>query len=249
MVTTVDPMVDDDLLASNIQPRTWAAIDFMINKALGMDWRVRNADPGNENILEAYRFAGRAFTQDGGTGQFSWAAAFATWILVKSGFQGLRTMSPTAFRTYGFPVRFHAGPLVTYTRKWDLVIFTSNLNIQHVGFIQSYDPQRQTMRIVGGDQGDTVKVTEMPFSVTNPLFRVTHVRRNWSFSALEDTSIVPGGPGTPASDVTPVAPLSPIESMPIGATPISDLTTMVNSALDRSEQQAPVRTQPNTGPR
>lgn len=189
MVNIVTPQTDDALGSAGISPGSWEAIDFMINKALGMDWRVRNADPGNPNILEAYRYAGRAFTQDGGTGQFSWAAAFATWVLVKAGLNGLRTMSTVPFQQYGEVVNFHRGPL-TNVRKWDIMVFTSNLNIRHVGFIKSYDPRSQVMEIVGGDQADTVKVSRMPFSVTNPQFRVTHVRRGWTVPDTAATSII-----------------------------------------------------------
>lgn len=202
MVNRVPPHTDEALGGAGVTPGTWAAIDFMINKALGMDWQVRNADPGNPNILEAYRYAGRGFTQDGGTGQFSWAAAFATWVLVKAGFNGLRTMSSVPFERYGEVVNFHRGPL-TNVRKWDIVVFTSNLNIRHVGFIKSYDPSRQIMEIVGGDQGDTVKITEMPFSVTNPQFRVTHVRRNWIVPDTEATSLRPTPPAPPQQTADP----------------------------------------------
>jgi hypothetical protein len=176
IVNVVEPRVDEELT----QPRgSWQALDFMINKALNsMDWQTKNTDPGNENILEAYRLAGRGFTRDGGTGQFSWSAAFATWILTKSGFAGLRTMSPLAFQRYANTVRFHAGPL-SAVRKWDIFIFTSNLNIHHVGFVKGFDPRTGLLEIVGGDQADRVKVTEMPYSVSDQRFRVTHVRRNW----------------------------------------------------------------------
>lgn len=227
MVNTIDPRTDEALGQANVTPGTWKALDFMINRALGMDWVTKNADPGNPNILEAYRFAGRNFTQDGGTGQFTWAAAFATWILVKSGFSGLRTMSPIAFERYGNPVKFHKGPL-TEVRKWDILVFSSNVNIHHVGFIKSYDPTTQTLEIVGGDQADKVKITKMPFSITNPQFRVTHVRRNWQIPTDVDTSIIvknltrtPTNMPTPAG-VTPIAPLDEITVQPLpplGATP------------------------------
>lgn len=188
MIGRVPPSPASELADAGITSGGWEAIDFNLNRALGMDWQVKNANPGNPNILEAYRFAGRAFTQDGGTGQFSWAAAFATWTLVKSGFHGLRTMSPMAFQKYGVAVDFHGGPLQR-VRKWDIIVFTSSANIQHVGFVQGYNQQTRTLQIVGGDQGDTVKVTNMPYSVTNPLFRVTHVRRNWTVPSQYDVPL------------------------------------------------------------
>ena len=183
MVNRVNPGADSSLSAPS---GTWAALDFVINKSLnGMDWKTKNTDPGNPNILEAYRFAGRGFTQDGGTGQYSWAAAYVTWVLVKSGFFGLRTMAPSAFSKYGNTVDFRAGPL-NRARKWDIVVFTSNVNIQHVGFIKSYNPNTKILEIVGGDQAETVKVTQMPYSPTDQRFRTIHVRRNWTIPASED---------------------------------------------------------------
>jgi hypothetical protein len=188
MIGTVPPSPAAELADANITSGSWQALDFNLNRTLGMDWQVKNSDPGNPNILEAYRFAGRAFTRDGGTGQYSWAAAFATWVLVKSGFEGLRTMSPMAFRKFGNNVDFHRGPL-TAVRKWDIIVFTSSSNIQHVGFVQGYNRSTQTLQILGGDQAERVKVSNMPYSVTDPLFRVTHVRRNWTLPAEFDVPL------------------------------------------------------------
>ena len=197
VVTIVEPKIDNTLTV----PRgTWKSLDFILNKTLSMDWKVKNADPGNTNILEAYRLAGRGYTRDGGSGQFSWAAAFVTWVLTKAGFTGLRSMSPLAYSTYGNAVKFHAGPMLA-VRKWDIVIFSSIQNINHIGFIKSYNPSTKTIQILGGDQSDNVKITEMPFSITNPEFRVIHIRRNW---------IVPTENNTPLFSL-------PSTNIPIGA--------------------------------
>jgi len=245
IVNIVPPSSDTDMLSAGIIPGTWEALDFVINKTLtGMDWKTLNADPGNPNILEAYRFAGRGFTEDGGTGQFSWGAAFATWILVKSGFSGLRTMAPSSFSSYGIPVRFHGPRDLEYVQKWDIVVFTSNVNIQHVGFIKSFNPAERTMEIVGGDQADTVKITTMPYSVSNPLFRVTHVRRQWAVSSINDTSIAPGYRGAAPGDVRPIAPPAPITVQTIAD---AEFIESIESALDRATSPAPTR--PRTAPR
>lgn len=242
IVNEVPPRLDSDMLNAGILPGTWEALDFVINKALNdMDWATLNADPGNPNILEAYRFAGRGFTEDGGTGQFSWAAAFATWVLVKSGFSGLRTMAPSAFSRYGIPVRFHGPRELEYVQKWDIVVFTSNANIQHVGFIKSFNPNAHTMEIVGGDQADTVKITTMPYSAHNPLFRVLHVRRLWSASAISDSQIAPGYRGAASADVRPVTPISPITTQTINDAQFFD---RIDTALN-----SPSLTQTRTGPR
>jgi hypothetical protein len=220
MVNSVSSSLDDDLIKNDIFPGTWEALDFVINKTLNMNWKTLNSDPGNPNILEAYRHAGRGFTQDGNTGQFGWSAAFISWVLIKSGFHGLLTMSPLSYGRYGNTVSFHAGPL-TNVRKWDIFVFTSNVNISHVGFVKSYNPATRTLEIVGGNQAETVKVTNMPYSVGNPLFRTIHVRRNWKIPDDIKTSIfprvipvdqqeLPQGPGYPLT----VQPLPPIGASP-----------------------------------
>ena len=226
MVNKVNPGADSSLSAPS---GTWAALDFVINKSLnGMDWKTKNTDPGNPNILEAYRFAGRGFTQDGGTGQYSWAAAYVTWVLVKSGFFGLRTMAPSAFSKYGNTVDFRAGPL-NRARKWDIVVFTSNVNIQHVGFIKSYNPNTKILEIVGGDQAETVKVTQMPYSPTDQRFRTIHVRRNWTIPASEDYPLWQ----RPTVGSTAASPLSGVLSSPIA-------TTFLDSAGSNTGIPAPL---------
>jgi hypothetical protein len=241
IVNEVQPSLDTDMLNAGILPGSWESLDFVINKALNnMDWTTLNADPGNPNILEAYRFAGRGFTEDGGTGQFSWAAAFATWVLVKSGFTGLRTMAPSAFSQYGIPVRFHGPRELEYVQKWDIVVFTSNVNIQHVGFIKSFNPDAHTMEIVGGDQADTVKITTMPYSAHNPLFRVTHVRRLWAVSSTSDSQIATGYRGGAPGDVNPVL------TLPVTTQTINDarLIERVESALNNIPTQTRLRNRP-----
>lgn len=178
----------DAVLEEGLQGGTWEALDFMINKTLNENWVTQNGSPGNPNIMEAYRLAGRAFTRDGGTGQYSWAAAYVTYILSKSGFTSLQTMAPSAYGRYGTPVDFRRGP-IDKVRKWDVVVFTSDANIQHVGFVKNYDPDTGMFEIVGGDQAETVKVTQMPYSATDPRFRTIHVRRNWAVPPSEDRAL------------------------------------------------------------
>jgi hypothetical protein len=182
-VNSITP--NDAVLDAGFQGGTWEALDFMINKTLNEDWTTQNGSPGNPNIIAAYRSAGRAFTRDGGSGQYSWAAAYVTYILSNSGMTSLQTMSPMAYCPYGNTVDFRRGPLFK-VRKWDVVVFTSDVNIQHVGFIKSYNPTTKMFEIVGGDQAETVKVTQMPYSPTDPKFRTIHVRRNWTIPASED---------------------------------------------------------------
>ena len=203
-VNSITP--DDAVLEEGISGGTWEALDFMINKTLNENWRTLNADPGNPNIVEAYKLAGRSFTRDGGTGQYSWAAAYVTYILSKSGLTALQTMSPMAYSSYGRPVDFRRGPL-DRVRKWDIFIFTSDANIQHVGFVKGYNRDTKMLEIVGGDQAETVKVTQMPYSSNDPKFRTLHVKRNWTIPGIEDRPI-----WQPAPRVFPVAPIPQISA-------------------------------------
>jgi hypothetical protein len=219
-------------------PVGWQSLDFIIEKSLTMDWQTLNADPGNPNIIEAYKTSGRNYTQDGRTDQYSWAVAYVNWILQKAGLPYIETMSPYGYTRYGNPINFRT---MRDVRKYDIFIFTSILGVSHIGFIQSYDADAGILKIIGGNQAGTVKVTDMPFSVTDPLFRVLHVKRNWGIPFNFDSSIYPSGGGAAANDVFPIAPLSPITTQTINNAGFVDrIETALNS---------PAPTRPRIGPR
>ena len=227
----------EELLASGITPGTWEALDFVLTHALNnMDWRTKNADPGNENIVEAYSLAGRTFTRDGGTGELSWAGAFATWALAKSGFSAYATMASMNYTRYGNPIRFEDVGRRN-VRKWDLVVFNSNFNIQHVGFIQDYDPSTRTAKILGGDQGDRLKITEMPISITDPVFRLIATRRNWNIPASIDKPLWElNGRGY---DVLPFHPVTAESSPPVKKT-YSEQDVNKNDEIERVDNTVDV---------
>jgi hypothetical protein len=147
-------------------------------------------------------------------------------------------MSPYGYTRYGNPINFRT---MRDVRKYDIFIFTSILGVSHIGFIQSYDADAGILKIIGGNQAGTVKVTDMPFSVTDPLFRVLHVKRNWGIPFNFDSSIYPSGGGAAANDVFPIAPLSPITTQTINNAGFVDrIETALNS---------PAPTRPRIGPR
>ena len=152
------------------------SLDFMINKSLTMDWKTKNADPGNPNIIEAYKISGRGFTKDGRTGQFSWAACYVNWILNKSGLPSLETMSPRAYLKYGDAIKFHSGAEI---RLNDIIILDSLFGSSHIGFVRAFNPDTKTIEILGGNQAGTVKIMKIPFSVGDPRLRISTVRRSW----------------------------------------------------------------------
>lgn len=166
---------DDEITKSN-KKIGFDSLDSMINKSLGMDWKTKNADPGNPNIVEAYKLSGRNFTKDGRTGQYSWAACYVNWILNKSGLPSLETMSPKAYTKYGDPIKFHSASEI---RLNDIIIFDSLYGPSHIGFVRAYNPNTKIMEILGGNQAGTVKITKIPFSVGDPRLRISTVRRKW----------------------------------------------------------------------
>jgi len=176
---------DMDITSGNISIG-YNSVESMVNKSLSMDWQTKNADPGNTNIVEAYKLSGRDYTKDGRTGEYSWATAYVNWVLNKAGVPYLETMSPRGYEKYGAPVNFRT---MKEVRKNDIFIFRSNEGISHIGFVQMYDLNTQTLDIVGGNQSGTVKSTKMPFSVSDPRFYVVHVRRNWTIPATANNPL------------------------------------------------------------
>jgi hypothetical protein len=155
-------------------------LNSIIEGTLSQDWKTRNSDPGNPLILEAYRLSGRNYTQDGQTGEYVWNAAFVSWVLSKSGLEYIQTMSPMGYAGYGSPVEIGNFSKV---RKNDIIIFNSAFGVAHIGFVREYDPRTNRVKILGGNQAGTVKLTELPANRGTPELYVSHIRRNWSIPA------------------------------------------------------------------
>jgi hypothetical protein len=121
-----------------------------------------------------------------------------------------------------------------------MFVFTSSANVQHVGFVQSFDRRTQTLKIVGGDQAERVKVTNMPYSVTNPLFRVTHVRRNWTVPAEYDVPLweLSSSPSTPTAFTPGAGRAGPITGIP-RPTSTDTLIENARAAIDRASAPRP----------
>jgi len=175
-------------------------LENVLTRTLRQDWKTRNAKPGNPLILEAYALSGRNYDRDGTTGEFVWAAPYVNWVLNKSGLPYLKTISPSAYSSYGNPVDFGNFKNV---RKNDIVIFKSSFGIAHIGFIQSYDPKTDTLRVLGGNQAGTVKITKFSGLKITPELYISHIRRNWTLPADKDVPLfdisLPTRPGQQTS--------------------------------------------------
>jgi hypothetical protein len=180
-------------------------LDTIVSASLIQEWKTKNATPRNPLILEAYALSGRSYEIDGVANEYNWNAAFTNWVLSKSGLQSVRNMSPQAFNAYGSPVDFGTFKNV---RKNDIIIFKSMSNVGSIGFVRGYNPKTNKITVLGGNFGGTVKELQIPFSRTDPIIRVTHVRRNWAVPTDKDVPLfqttLPTRPGQQTSGAATV---------------------------------------------
>jgi len=153
-----------------------ARLNTLLVEVERQDWAENGSNP---RILEALAVAGYDRTNDRKT---SWCAAFMSWALVQAGFEGLRTGSSQAYKSYGSPVDWRTWSNV---RKNDIIVFKSRKGPGgHVGFVDRYIPSTNRVRVFGGNQADRVKYSN--FSVNGNLY-VTDVRRITEISDIPDT--------------------------------------------------------------
>lgn len=183
----------------------YTTLDSIVTGALSQDWRTRNAKPGNPLILEAYALSGRNYEQDGFSNEYNWNAAFVNWVLSQAGLSYPRSMSPQAYNGYGNSVDFGTFRNV---RKNDIIVFRSASNIGSVGFVRGFDSQTNKIKVLGGNFSGTVKEIQIPFSRTDPVLRVTHVRRSWAIPSDLDVPLIenrrPSRPGQQTSGPQPL---------------------------------------------
>jgi len=192
----------------------------VLEKTLTQDWAVKSGEgdgikpseqdgdprgksqipppPPNTNplIMEAYRISGQpGLTRDGTSGEYAWHTAFVNWVLSKAGFTIVASMSAQAYYSYGNRVN-HTNFNNLRARKGDLVIFNSKTGAKHIGFFWGIDKAAKTVKILGGNQAGTCKLSDFPFSLRDGDFYVTHIRRNWEVPAEVEAA---GPEGEPTS--------------------------------------------------
>ena len=139
---------------------------------------------GNPKILTCYNACGFGSLKDD---QTAWCAGFAGWALKTNCLPSLVTLSSQAYRGYGTSIP------ITDPALWrwnDLVVFKSHTNPAqgHVGFYRGYDPTTRRIRILGGNQGNTLKLSNFLFDDGKTLF-VAYIGRNWTVSPEFDKPI------------------------------------------------------------
>lgn len=165
----------------NIPPEgggTFMDLESRLNATLKQNWRENGSNP---LILETYRICGLERRTD----SLSWCAAFMSYILYNSGFSSLKSTSSQAYRSYGREIDWRSWQNV---RRNDIIVFRNkSSNGGHVGFFRGYNPSTNRVRVLGGNQGDTVKLSN--FRTRGDLF-VVNVKRNWEIPPEFDKPVI-----------------------------------------------------------
>tara|TARA_R110000851_G_scaffold76814_3_gene169039 strand:+ start:11489 stop:12256 length:768 start_codon:yes stop_codon:yes gene_type:complete len=150
------------------------------NAILG-DWAERG-NPGNPNILATYEACGLSYRSDGSSMANAWCAAFVSWALKTAGIESLRSMGSQTYRTYGSEVDWRTLDKIRYL---DIVVFKSRKRSGgHIGFVVGADPSTNKIKVLGGNQGNDVKIST--YSVSNTSQYIVNIKRNWDIPAEFD---------------------------------------------------------------
>lgn len=90
----------------------------------------------------------------------AWCAAFANASLAQAGLKGTGSLAARSFETWGEgvdPSQAMPGDVAVFSRP------EAGPNAGHVGFFQGYNPDG-SIRVLGGNQSNSVSVTDMPAS-------------------------------------------------------------------------------------
>jgi uncharacterized protein (TIGR02594 family) len=108
-----------------------------------------------------------------------WCAAFVNAMAREAGFEQTGKLNARSFLEVGQPVR------LTEAKRGDVVIFWRNSPDSwegHVGFLESYDATTGKLRILGGNQSDSVSIA------TFTTHQLLGVRRLRSLDSLQGNS-------------------------------------------------------------
>ena len=140
--------------------------------------------PGNPKIMASYRSVGQ---KTDSTDQTAWCAGFAGYALKTNCLPAIATLSSRAYKGYGTSIPINDPSLWRFN---DIVVFKSNSRPGqgHVGFYRGYDPTTRRIRILGGNQGNTLKLSNFLFDDPKTL-TVDYIGRNWTVSPEFDKPI------------------------------------------------------------
>lgn len=90
--------------------------------------------------------------------QTPWCAGFVGSVLGANGIKGTGSLAAKSYLNFGKPT--------DAPTRGDIAVFnrTNNPNLGHVGFVDSVDAQRGVVRVLGGNQGNSVSIKEYPLS-------------------------------------------------------------------------------------
>ena len=140
--------------------------------------------PGNPKIMACYRSVGQ---KTDSSDQTAWCAGFAGYALKTNCLPAIGTLSSRAYKGYGTSIPLNDPSLWRFN---DVVVFKSNSKPGqgHVGFYRGYDPTTRRIRVLGGNQGNTLKLSNFLFDDPNTL-TVDYIGRNWTVSPEFDKPI------------------------------------------------------------
>jgi uncharacterized protein (TIGR02594 family) len=158
----------------------FSALNSILEQTLAAStsWSENGSNP---NILQTYRVCGFNYTSD----QTPWCAGYVSWVLETAGIQNPRSLGSQVYARYGAEVDWRTWEEV---RPNDIVVFRSRTRSGgHVGFFRGYNPNTNRVAILGGNQANTVKISN--FSVSGDLM-VINVKRNWAVPPEFDFPII-----------------------------------------------------------
>ena len=140
--------------------------------------------PGNPKIMACYRSVG---VKTDSSDQTAWCAGFAGYALKTNCLPAIGTLSSRAYKGYGTSIPLNDPSLWRFN---DVVVFKSNSKPGqgHVGFYRGYDPTTRRIRVLGGNQGNTLKLSNFLFDDPKTL-TVDYIGRNWTVSPEFDKPI------------------------------------------------------------
>ena len=140
--------------------------------------------PGNPKIMACYRSVGQ---KTDSSDQTAWCAGFAGYALKTNCLPAIGTLSSRAYKGYGTSIPLNDPSLWRFN---DIVVFKSNSKPGqgHVGFYRGYDPTTRRIRVLGGNQGNTLKLSNFLFDDPKTL-TVDYIGRNWTVSPEFDKPI------------------------------------------------------------
>lgn len=166
----------------------FAALERILNTALAEGQQGLWKETGNNpRIIACFEAGGNKSTNDKAT---PWCAGFMSKILLDAGLESLRSLASQSYRKYGSEIGVTDWSRV---RKNDIVVVSYGGGKGHVGFFRGYDQAKNRVMLLGGNQGDTVKLS--PFGVS----QIASIKRNWSVPAEYDKPLYVNASGQETS--------------------------------------------------